>query len=120
MSEDISRSLSEPARPLRHSAFGIASFVISLMAGIGESLLLVLSGILYASTGGDLDSRSSMLVGLGCLIIGGILLGFIGAALGIVGLVEKERKRVFAILGLIFSAVIVIGVLAVIVVGRTQ
>jgi hypothetical protein len=39
----------------RHSGFGIASFVISLVAGFAEFVLLAIAGYLESTTEGGLD-----------------------------------------------------------------
>ena len=54
---------------------------------------------------------------LGLFIIAFLLLALIALGLGIGGLVQKERKKVFAILGIVFSALTILGTLSLMVIG---
>ncbi|MDX9980739.1 MAG: hypothetical protein RBU25_12010 [Lentisphaeria bacterium] len=51
------------------------------------------------------------------LIIGMMLLDLVALGLGIGGLIQKDRKKVFAILGTIFSGLTIGGVLLLMVLG---
>ncbi|MFN5869170.1 MAG: hypothetical protein ACK46A_07565 [Akkermansiaceae bacterium] len=69
-----------------------------------------------SSPGGmDEESTSAVMVGL-------FLFAFLGAALialglGIAGLLQKERKKIFAILGIVFSAVSLLVTIFLIILG---
>lgn len=99
----------EPMLPEPHSGWGVASFIVSLVAGIGLSLAVLISGIAEVSTPGGLDedSLAAGLLGLLMLVMLGLLA--VSLVLGIVGLVQQERKKVFAILGTVFSAAGLLG-----------
>jgi len=43
-----------------------------------------------------------------CLIIGGPVIHFVGLVLGIAGAFQKERKRLFAVLGIVLNGLLVI------------
>jgi len=43
-----------------------------------------------------------------CLIIGGPIIHFVGLVLGIAGVFQKERKRLFAVLGIVLNGLLVI------------
>jgi len=73
-----------PKKDMKHSGVGIASFVISLVSG--------------------------MLFFMWISINDSAILGFVALVLGIADLVKKEaKKKVFAVLGIIFSSVILLG-----------
>ncbi|WP_133406542.1 hypothetical protein [Parashewanella tropica] len=90
---------------LKNSGIGIASFIISIASGIFIFLLIAIAGYLEASTPGGVNEESSE-----AIIVGLFLFAFLGTALvalglGIAGLFQKERKKIFAILGTVFSTV---------------
>lgn len=87
--------------PKKHSGLGIASFIISIISGLLELVCVIIAGVMQSKTPGGIDETSigASLVGLG--IIGGVLLAFIGFALGVAGLFQKGRNIIFTILGII-------------------
>lgn len=101
----------EPTPEMSHSGVGIASFVMSLLATVGFILVFVYIGYTqttqrYGPTEGDL-----MLVGLGVIVCALVML--IALILGIVGLFQNDRKRIFAGLGVGISVTVaaLIGIL---------
>ena len=89
---------------VKHSGVGIASFVTSIVAGVLIFLLVIIAGFLEVSTPGGMDEES-----IAAVLIGLFLFAFLGAelvalGLGIGGLIQKDRKKIFAILGVVFSA----------------
>jgi hypothetical protein len=86
---------------MKHSGLGIASFCVSLFCGLLAVMLVAVSGFLVAS-GQNEESIGLILAGLG--IIGDILLMLIALGLGIAGACMKDRRKIFAILGIIFSS----------------
>ena len=108
---------SEISTAIKHSGPGIASFVISLIGGISMIGLFVAAGIAEASTPGGLDedSTTAMMVGLGLFGIGALLL--IGFTLGLVGVLIPNRKKLFAILGLLFNSAVIAGAVGLVILG---
>lgn len=110
-------------RPLlhKHSGLGIASFTIfvsmALIFAISlGSMAMNLTGLIDVESGQydyeDLERQIADMPGLVLMSIAllGTLLGnFVGLILGIVGLVQKERKKVFAILGTVLNGVVILG-----------
>ncbi len=106
--------LQQPPAP-KHSGLGIASFV---MAMINIALFFIMI-ILFIATSGDLISMveqsggqvnadeiigkapSLMITGLFFIFI--LIVSLIGGILGIVGLFQKNRKKLFAVLGTVFN-----------------
>ncbi len=96
--------------PVKHSGLGIASFVLAIL-GI---ILLIISFILTANAAANISASmteeefvasapgiiiASFLV---LLTIGFNLIGFI---LGIIGLFQKQRKKLFSILGVVLNSI---------------
>jgi len=101
----------------KHSGLGIASFITSIVSGLLIFLLIVVAGVMEASTPGGIDEESA-----GAVMVGLFLFAFLGAALvalglGIAGLLQKERKKLFAILGTVFSAVSLVVTIFIMIIG---
>lgn len=101
----------------KHSGLGIASFITSIVSGILVFLLIAVAGVMEASTPGGMDEESAgaVIVGLSCFCFSGASLVALG--LGIAGLMQKERKKLFAILGIVFSAVTILGTIFIVILG---
>lgn len=101
----------------KHSGIGIASFITSIIVGILMFLLVIVAGVMETSTPGGMDEKSAgaIIVGLG--IFGLLFLDLVALGLGIGGLCQKERKKIMAILGTVFSVVILLGTLGLMVIG---
>ena len=100
---------------LKHSGLGIASFIIALLQGLLTYMVILIAGVL-AAAGPQRDNEVGFMI-VGLLIITGIFTHCVGAGLGIAGLVQKNRKKVFAVLGLILNACALLMVLALMLVG---
>ncbi len=107
----------EEYRISKHSGFGIASFVITLAAGTLEFVLIVIAGILETTTPGGIDEKSPIAMLLGAVLIGGLLINLMGIIFGIVGLCQRDRKKPFAILGVVIGSLVLVGILFVVIVG---
>jgi len=105
--------------PMKHSGFGIASFIISLVIGVTELFFVIIAGVLEVTTTGGIDEESAVVIILGLLMIGGLVVSLVGTGLGITGLVRKNRKKVFSILGLVFNGMIILGLITLMIIGRT-
>jgi hypothetical protein len=92
----------------KHSQFGIASFIISLLAAAALCATLVFSILLPNFLDSSVRPTSLINSMVGIVFCGFVLVGFVGIGLGIAGLFEKNRKPVFAILGIVFSSATVL------------
>lgn len=88
----------------KHSRFGIASFTLTVVLGLCLLLAFGLIGLEYAETGPDLEEDSPLLVLVGLLFVFSCLGNVLSLALGVVGLLEKRRKKAFALLGTVLSS----------------
>lgn len=103
--------------PLKHSAMGIASFIISLAAGV--FLCCDFSGIVLTPGGtseaDNIYSGLNAFLGLGLFAI--LIFILVALGLGIVGLFQKNTKKTYAIFGTVISAGLFIGTLFVLILG---
>jgi hypothetical protein len=108
-----------PAAPvMKHSWLGISSFAISLIGGAAMLLLFGVAAYMEMSTPGGMDENSASAVFVGLLLFAVMAVHLVGAGLAIGGLVQKDRKRVFAVLGLVFNALVILGTLALMIIGN--
>lgn len=119
MSNGENISVQSPA-PVKHAGLGIASFIISLIIGLAEFVLVIIAGVMQATTPGGINETAPVAIFLGMLLIGGIVVCLIGLGLGIAGVLQKDRKKIFGVLGLIFNGLIILGVLLLMVIGSTM
>lgn len=92
----------------KHSGFGIASFSIAGIALIMLILLFSISVYLNIINPDGLDEESPEALLLGLIMILDLFMVLIGTGLGIAGVVENGKKKVFSLLGLIFNGVFLI------------
>ncbi len=103
--------------PSKHTGIGIASFVISIIVGFAEFVLFSIAGMMEANTPGGMDEEDPRVIMLGLGIFGGIALCLLGIGLGIAGVVIRDRRKLFAILGLVFNCIIFACVVFVVLLG---
>src|SRR5437870_3438356 len=96
---------SSPVR--KHSKPGIASFLIAL----GFPLLLVVLFVIPAIGYGRIDNQTDDEIFLIVIMFGGLggpIVHFAGLVIGIVGAFQRERKRLFAILGIVLNGILML------------
>lgn len=106
--------LSDTPVLLKHSGPGIASFVLSMVSLLGYIVSVAVVGALISPivnvesntvTNEDVVQKLGI---AGLVVILFILMNVIGLILGIVGVSLKNRKKIFAILGLILNGIILL------------
>ena len=107
------------APALKHSWLGIGSFVISLAGGFAMLLLFGVAGYLQISTPGGMDEKSMTAILIGLMLFALIGAHLVGAGLAIGGLTQKDRKKVFAVLGLVFNVLVILCTLALMALGNS-
>ncbi|HLS83500.1 MAG TPA: hypothetical protein VK016_02450 [Arenimonas sp.] len=105
---------------LKHSGMGIASFIISLVVGFAIFVAIIIAGVMETSTPGGLDENSPEAMLLGLVLIALLFADVVALGLGVAGLFQRERRKVFAILGTIFAGTAVLGTIALIVIGNSM
>jgi hypothetical protein len=103
-------------RRLPHSGLGIASFIIGLVVVVIVLLMILLVGVLSTSrTNRNTAETMGMMTGL--LVCGGAVASLVGLGLGLGGVFQENRNRVFAIIGLILNGLIILGTAALFIIG---
>jgi len=103
--------------PMKHSGIGIASFAMSVGILIVTFVLVVVAGVMEASTPGGINEESPAAIMLGLSIIGMVVLNIVAFGLGIGTIFQKDRKKLFGVLGMAFSALTIIGIISLIMFG---
>jgi hypothetical protein len=102
-----------------HSGLGIVSFVIAIAVGLFEFILVAIAGVLEVTTPGGIDENSPAAILLGLALVGGLLVNVLGIGLGIGGLCQRYRSKLFAVLGVVIGSVVLLGVLLLMIIGLT-
>jgi hypothetical protein len=107
------------ARENAHSRMGIASFVIAILATAVLVALFVIGGVVAASAFENVDPQALdpesvqgspafaalALIGIG--VFGCLVLYVVGLGLGIAGLIQSLRKRLFSVLGTALNGLVI-------------
>ena len=101
----------------KHSGLGIASFAIAITTGLILFFLVATAGFLEVTTPGGIDENSPAAVLMGLALFGGLLLDMLGLALGVAGICQRDRSKLFAVLGVVISSAVLFGALLLIIVG---
>jgi len=100
-----------------HSGMGIAAFITAVCGAVLMLGLVVIAGIIETTTPGGMEetSMSAILVGLGLMLTA--LMQLVAFGLGVAGALQADRRRVFAVLGLVFSIGSMLGVVLLMVIA---
>jgi hypothetical protein len=105
------------ASKLGHSALGIASFALSLLtvAGVIGFYLAVNAAVARGVV--DAANPPAGLLAAGMVFLVSVLVAVVGIGLGIAALVQKNRRRVLAWVGLALNSLVVLAVVVLIALG---
>ena len=95
----------------------MASFIISLVIGLLLVIIIVIAGVIEESTPGGMDEESAPAVIIGFLLINLLIGDLIAFGLGIAGLAQRNSKKIFALLGTIFSSVAILAMATLMIIG---
>ncbi len=112
----------------KHSKIGIASFILAVVSVVGMIGSAIGASVAAAGFANDPALLSGVapdelppgmggllaMIGLMFLFI---LTALVGAVLGLVGLFQKDRAKLFSILGLVFNGLVVLFVMVILVIG---
>lgn len=101
---------------MKHSRFGIASFITSIFGAI-LIVLFVTAAIIQSSGSEEPDPKSTAIIIMRLLFYFSVFVDFIALVLGIIGLCSKDKKKIFALLGTIFSSVAIFIAIIIIIVS---
>ncbi len=99
-----------------HSGLGIASFVISLIAGFTLLLLFGFADIAQSQPGG-LDEQSTAATVIGLLMLLTAIAQITALGLGIAALVQAGSNKLFGILGTVFASMALLLTLLIVLIG---
>ena len=95
-------------RVQRHSGLGVASFVIAIVGFVAVLILFGYAGYVEVTTEGGMDEDSAVAFVIGfCFLATGVAI-LVGLVLGLTGLFQKKRKRIFAALGLGINVIVLL------------
>ena len=103
-----------------YSGLGIASFAVSLIAAVLTLALIGVCAALVYSQPDSLDEDSPLAMVVGMAMMVGVFAELAAAALGIGSLFQRDRRKLYGVLGLIFAIATLVGVAALIVFGLIQ
>lgn len=101
----------------RHSSLGIASFITSIASGFLIFFAFVIAGVMSMSSPEVMDEESASAIILGLCLFGSLLVSLVALGLGISGLLQKDRRQIFAVLGTVFSVVMIAGTFLLVLLG---
>lgn len=101
----------------KHSKLGISSFVISILCGLAMFATFVIAGYLEATTPGGMDEEAMSTALVGFAMIGIMFAQVVAFGLGIAGVIQKNAKKVFSVLGIVFSSMTIFLALLLMLVG---
>lgn len=99
------------------SVLGIISIIIAIVMGTLIFVVIVIAGYLELNTPGGIDDNSPILALIGVVAIGVMLAHIIGATLGFVGLLQPNKKKLFAAVGAFLNSFILLSVIGLIIFG---
>lgn len=117
--------------PLKHSGLGISSFVLAIVSIfaliIGIILIVAASADFVNMSPAEIESEMmagageefATILGAGLLMMLSVGISIIGLILGIIGLVIKNRKKIFGILGVVLNGLMVLGIVFLMIIGLT-
>ncbi|MCA9076895.1 MAG: hypothetical protein KDA93_17850 [Planctomycetaceae bacterium] len=101
---------------LPHSGLGIASVALTVFAGLG--IMGTFIGAVFVGIENPNPRQDDpQLIAIGCSMILSMLVAAIGGGLGLIGLFQSDRQKLFPILGCLFAALECGGVLALMAIG---
>ncbi|MGA2504591.1 MAG: hypothetical protein ABSG01_10925 [Anaerolineales bacterium] len=111
-----------PSDSQKHSRIGIASFVIGLVSMFIFCLAIVLAfgyGLSITATNPSFQVEQSnpTVLGLGLLLFSSPILSLVGAVLGFVAVFQKDKKKLFSVLGIVLNLLIMLTFCALLVIG---
>ncbi|MFB9327469.1 hypothetical protein ACFFSY_16185 [Paenibacillus aurantiacus] len=115
----------EAPAPSKQSGLGIASFIIGVasIAGVIVSIIIITSYIMndLGLNGNMIEIDAAelgpqLMLG-GLLMLGSVLLALLGLILGIVGACMRNRRKAFAIVGIVLNGLLVVLVGALFLIG---
>ena len=107
-----------PPAPAKHSGVGLASFIMAILTGLAILALFVWAGYMQVTDPAAVENENDpRMIAIGVGFMACLLLVLVGIALGIGGVLQTDRKKLFGILGLVLNGLIVLLTVGLIVLG---
>ncbi len=105
---------------LKHSGFGIASFVISLVAGFYGFIFAAVTVAILTMVPRRIAEKSWIVGAMVLLLIFGLGISLLGVELGITGLIQEGRKKTLAGFGVVLNVALCMLLITIIIVTMTK
>ena len=99
------------------SRMGVVSLVLAIASALISFLIVLIAGVWEVSAPGGVDENSAGAVLLGLTLFGSLGVNLVSLGLGVAGIVQKSRKRVFAFIGTSIAAASFVITVSIIVAG---
>jgi hypothetical protein len=109
---------------------GVASFVISILTTVLVVTLFIVAAVIGASAFGDVQDPQSIdpqslqdspalagLAAVGLGMLASIAFYLLGLGLGLAGIIQRRRNRLFAVLGAVFNGIVLLLILGLVAFG---
>jgi hypothetical protein len=100
-----------------HTGLGVASLVLGVVAGIGAFVVFVAAGVLGSSDAMNRGPLLAIAVGVGMILV--MMTTSFASGLAVGGLVQKDKSKVFAIVGLVINILLILSLVALMLIGLT-
>ncbi len=87
----------------KHSGLGIIAFSLSLVAALGMFGLVVIAMLMRMARHAPPEARHLGRMLWTLFLVALVLLNLLALGLGIAGLMQPQRKKIFAVLGTVFA-----------------
>ena len=104
---DMLPPLDKPKTPI----LGIISLICAILSGILFCLIFVVAGVFVSQVNpNQLDYQTLGNLGIGVLVLmcGSVVVALAGVGLGIAAVLQKDTSKVFGIIGLVLSAIMLL------------
>ena len=116
-----SLQMEQPAgAEMKHSGLGVASFTLAIVVLVLTFIIVIIAGVMETSAPAGMDEGSPTVVMLGFAIIGMLIANVVAFGLGIGGVFQQDRKKLYAVLGMTFAMLTFIGTIGLILVGLSM
>ena len=102
---------------LRHSGLGVSAFVLSLLSGLVLCTTVFIAAYMQATTPGGVNQRAASTVLTGLVMLSGMFMALVAGGLGVAGMFQTTRRRLFAVIGAVLSAAQLLLVVALMFIG---
>ncbi|MBI5434846.1 MAG: hypothetical protein HZA52_18585 [Planctomycetes bacterium] len=110
-----------PAATLtKHSGFGIASFVLSLLGCTGMAFTFAACLLVLALRRDALHGKGTAMAAIGFVMIGMVVLELVALVFGVLGSLDRTRRRGLAIAGVVVAGLTLFVCAALIALGKAS